>query len=323
MRLEQAQWRRRGRWLRFVFLGPESPRRQAYKAASWTAQSFQALQSVGVFYVFEVMARAVLSVWTPPIPESESLDARAAWLRQEKRPLDARGLAIARGLASDYRKGGRFDDARATLDAGDILTAERRRALNREQARRLAEMAEQATDEGTRAALLDSARTLDPDVAAKARAPRPVKPVPRAWSLSWDALQRWSKSPLPCGLPGSAVWFDGELANGEIAQEPVRLEETDATIPGDGPLLLTYTVLAGGERRLFQEPVALETLAPALREWMEVSARQDAAARESLDRLDRLPIPFSIEGGAGVTGVDFYPELKSLNDPSVPLELYE
>ena len=62
VRLAEAGERRRGQVARYIFLGPETARQQAYKTASWTAQSLQALQNLGIFYVFEVAARGAARV---------------------------------------------------------------------------------------------------------------------------------------------------------------------------------------------------------------------------------------------------------------------
>jgi hypothetical protein len=319
MRLARARQRRRGQLLRFIFLGPETPRQQAYKAASWSAQSYQVLQNLGFFYVFEVLARAAQSCWAPPLPASEYLDARMAWLRQAPRPFDAESRAVAESLADDYQEQSRFEDARRLLAAANQLTPPRAERIDRTEAQRLVSLAEQAEQPEGRQALIARARELAPTVADEAKEPRAPKTPPRSWQLTWDALRRWSELPLPCGLPGAAAWFDGRLDNGEVSMDGVSLEETATT----GTLCVTYPVLFPEERRVHQAMIARNRLSPSLRRWLELSYRQDQTTQAAIKRWDRLPVPFALEGSAGAAGVDVYPRLKPIENPETPLTLYQ
>jgi hypothetical protein len=318
MRLAQARQRRRGQLTRYIFLGPETPRRQAYKTASWGAQSLQAMQNVGLFYVFEVVARAVSSLWKPPIPEAESLDARAAWLRQAPPLPDAERRAVAASLARDYRAGGRYEDTREVLGSVGALTEKEAKALDRAEARRLARWAEKTASPEERQALIDRIRDLDPEIADDVKI-REARVTPRQWRLGWDVVQRWAGEPLPCGLPGSPAWFDGRVENGEASPEGLFLEEPRTA---GGPLRVEYRVTLPGEVRLFEGTADWETLPTALKGWLEVTHRQDRAAQDTIRRLHRLPFPFALEGDAGASGVDVSPKLLPIEDPSAPLELY-
>lgn len=317
--LSEALMRRRGEVMRFIFLGPESPRRQSYKAASWTAQSLQALQNVGFFYVFEVVARGVQSIWAAPAPESAYLDAMTRWLAAAPRPLDEKGRRHARRLADLHLENLRFDDARAVLRDAGLLDEATARRIDRTEARRYVAAAEATTDPELRELLLAEARRLSPAVAADFRERRRRAPEPLQLQVSWEAVVRWTDQPLPAGLPGTPDWFDGHLSNGEAGRSGLHIEETGTP----GRWRFTYDVFYKTELRIHQEEIDAGALPPRVREWIELAFRQQREAEGVIESLDRLPIPFAVEGGAGPSGVDLYPELRPIQLPGEDLRLYQ
>jgi hypothetical protein len=320
-RLDQALQGRRGQMLSFVLLGPQTARQHAYEVASWAAQCYQALQNVGIFYVFGVGARVAQCFLEPPVPESEYLDAQAAWLDLSARPPDAQALRVAQALADAMIDDARFEEARRLLGETGQLDVKRAQAIDRAEAQALVDQAEKTPAGKRRDALMERARRLAPKIASAARFKPVPKPQPRQWNLTWDLLKRWSGRPLPCGLPGQAAWFDGRVENGEAAPDGVLVEETTTT----GTLRARYQVLwPGGRRQWFEGTVAIARLAPGARHWLDLSHAQNADADAQVKRMDRLPFPFAVEGGIGASGVDFSPRLKPIRSPDdASLDLYK
>ncbi len=314
--LAVAQGRRRGALWRYIFLGPDSPRRQAYKTATWATQAWQALQNVGFFYLFEALGRGVQSAVAPSVPADAVLDAQARWFKEAPDPQDAEAAEVARSQARELARQGRHAGARAVLAAAGALDPARARKLDRAEAGRLARQAEAQPAGPARDRLLAEARALDPRVKVKLpKAPRPDRAD--AWRADWPTLGRWAGAPLPAGLPGEAGWFDGDPANGEVATGGASFEPRP-----EGAWRVRYLVTLAGERRAFEAPLALEALAPPLRERIELGLGLRDEARRSLEQLDRLPIPFEFEGGVGAGGVDLYPQLLPIETQPGEMELY-
>ncbi len=318
-RLDQARARRRGTLWRFIILGPERPREKAYKTATWLTHAIDALESVGLFYVFEVMGRAGQALFAPPVPGEEVLDAQAAWLRQapDLRSTEARG--IARDLIPILMERRRYDDARRMLKDGGLLTHDARRKIDQGQARWLSTLAAQVADEQDRVVLLERALALDPKLEVKNLDQAPESPhEPRAFKVQWGTLISRTGLHPPCGLPGKADWFDGDPNNGERMHEWVHFESRGPT----GRLAVNYRVMFPNEVRAFEKSIKMDQLHPRLRGWLEFTDRQADEASRTIEKLDRLPVPFEFEGGVGASGVDFYPKLLPIESQPGELDLY-
>lgn len=315
LRLNNAIETRRGKQLHYVFLGPERTRERAYKTASWLTQTYNALASIGVFYVFEVAGRAMKVTFGSPVPMEEVIDAEANWLATAGDPTAKGSREIARDLAERYRENDRYEDARAVLERSGELTLSDRRSLKRAEARRLTNVAETLPPGRLRTAYYDRATSLSAEIAARSLK-RTTKQDERRrlpaeeYQLSWEGLQRLTRLALPSGLPGSPGWFDGEASNGEINPEGFFIRYR----PGDTMANLSYTILQPGADELFYEDIELERLPSALRIWLELGGEQRRGNDQALNQLERVPIPFSIEGGVGASGVDLYPRLLPLGD---------
>ncbi|MCE5228277.1 hypothetical protein LLG95_01595, partial [bacterium] len=316
-RLDQASSHRRGQLMKYILIGPDTARRRTYKAASWAAQTYQAMQNIGIFFVFEVMGRAVQSMFSPPVPAEAIRDAQAAWLADTPEPQSDEAQSLAKALAKADVRDGRFADARATLDRAGLLDAKKKQKLDKTEARRLARLAEENPESSS--TLAARARALDPNVKIKFKKQKPKKEQ-SVWHLDWETLAGWSGRPLPAGLPGSAEWFDGKPGNGEITADGLWLERPD---PKERDrLTLRYPVQYPNERRVFQQEVRASGLPKRIRDWLGLSGALGDESREKLHRLKRLPIPMAVEGGAGMSGIDFHPRLMPIETRPGELELY-
>ncbi len=315
--LERARARRRGQTLRYIFLGPETPRRQAYKAATWSTHALGALENVGFFYVFEVIGRGVMSVIGPVVPAEQIVEAQAAWLAETDQLQSTEARRLADALADAYRRDARYDQARDVLERAGELTPRARAQLDREEARRYARLARENPAQAE--ALLARARELDPDVTFKPARSRPEPP--RQWRLDWATLSDWSGEPLPSGLSMPMDWFDGRADNAEVTSDGLHMERPRAD-DADQRLILHWTLLEGGAARPCTARIDEAALPLRLRDWLGLSGDLEEETRAKLERLHRLPIPFEIEGGVGSGGVDFWPQLLPIQSRPGELELY-
>ena len=137
-------------------------------------------------------------------------------------------------------------------------------------------------------------------------------------SAPWRRL-RVRPVQLQAGARLQFAWFDGRRGTGEIGPAGVLIEETGEP----DRWRATYDVVFPGERRIHQEVFDAGALPPQLRAGLELAGRQQTEAAGAIDRLDRLPVPFAVEGGAGPSGVDLYPELRPIELPGEDLRLYQ
>lgn len=322
-RLAEARATRRSGTLRYIFIGPERPREQVYKTATWFTTAWSALQNVGVFYVFEVMGRTGRAIWAPPVPAEEVIDAQAAWLRQAPDLKSKESRKIAESLYKAYLEQGRYDDARRVLTTTGQLDPGRADKINKAEAGGLLDTARALPAGAERQAVIERIQKLAPGSGAARKAAKIIEDEKkhaelRTLNLNWDAMTRWTGAKPPCGLPGEAAWFDGSLANGEAAPEGLTFEHRD----GDADLTVRYPVNYPGEQRVFQVRHEFKRLPASIRQWFELSANQDTAARQTIKQLHRLPIPFAVEGDAGASGVDVYPKLLPIQSKPGEIELY-
>jgi hypothetical protein len=324
LRLRRAQARQRGHVARYIFLGPESKREKVFKAASWAAQTYDAMSRVGFFYVFEVLGRSFQSLVAAPVPPGEVLDAQAAWLRAAPRPLTEEAKEITGDWARACLREGRFDDARRLFDQAGLMSQKLKREIDRAEGRFWARMAEDAPAGPMRRNALARAAALNPKAARTleikwAKEAKKTLPPPAPLRLDWDVLRAWSRNPLPAGLPGDPVWFDGQPANGEVTARGMEW----APLPGGKQARLTYQVQFPKEMRIHQATVDPQSLPPAVAGAMKLAQDQQEQARRTIHDLERLPVPFEVEGGLGASGVDLYPKLLPMNLPQGRAELYE
>ena len=323
LRLDNAIETRRGKQLHYIFLGPERARERAYKTATWITQAYNALASIGVFYIFEVGGRAARVVAGSPVPNEEVIDAEAHWLANSIDPAMKEPRQVARDLADRYKDAARYDDARRVLETSGLLTIAESRKLARAEARRLTTVAETLPPGPLRSAYFDRAGTLSLEIASKARKKaekRDARNRPEAedYHLTWAGLQQLTRVALPSGLPGSADWFDADGANGEVRAEGffIRFRE------GDEHVDLRYAIDHPQRTQVFADRLPLTALPPALKLWLELGGQQRQITTQALNELDRVPIPFSVEAGVGASGFDLYPRLLPLEGRG-QTELYQ
>jgi hypothetical protein len=320
LRLERARQHRRGQLWRFIFVGPERARERAYKTATWINQTLDALQNVGIFYVFEVLGRAGQAVVSPPVSTDAVLDAQADWLRHA--PAGKAARRVAQEMADDYETQKRFEDARGVLRAVGALDAAQTARLSKAEAKYLLTLASDAGPGTQREALVAQARKLDAALTEqrekKFKKPR-VAYEPLAFDVPWALLTQWAGGAPPCGLPGEAAWFDGTPGNGEITTQAVRIRAEKSTQTLEVRYMLKP---ATGVVRGITRQVAWTSLPAGVRRGLTAAQSQRSGAQSQIRALDRLPIPFEIGGGVGSSGVDVYPRLLPLQSRPGELDLY-
>ena len=324
LRMNRAQSQRSGQLWHFIFVGPQEPCQRVIEGANWLTQALDAIQNVGLFYAFDVLGRAGQAFLRAPAPDEEYIDAQAAWLAASGQTDPKRANQVARSLAKIYVQRARFDDARAVLRSRGLLDSRQESQIARSEARNLLATAEKlAPGSSQRQALIDRVLKLAPTGALAKRANKlAAKKPPQAASspirISWATLAQWTSAPPPCGLPGAPEWFDADKANGQILNEDVRFE------PKDGSVIMSYFVeQQPGDRRLFQTEIREQDLPERIRQWLRLTRDQFSEADRKIQKLDRLPIPFELEGGLGGSGIDFYPKLLPIETQPGQIDLYQ
>lgn len=316
VRLERAEDRRRGAVWRFIFVGPEHARERTYKAATWMTTALDAMENVGLFYVFEVIGRTGYALFARPVPAEEVADAQAAWLRLAQEPYGAEGQRIARELAEYYLDQQRFEQARE-LEQSAGAQPGRLRKLNRAEARWLLTQSQQLPDGPLREAAREEARRLAPELKPDKTPVRKAAAEPVEIESNWDRVSDLVGVAAPAHLPGNSDWFDRNPVNGE-ASGPVYFE----TRPTDADVTIRYPVRFGRRLRIHEATVRRAALPPQVSRWLEWTLAERSEAAETIEQLDRLPIPFEIEGGAGPSGIDLYPRLLPIESKPGELDLY-
>lgn len=325
LRLARAQSSRRGHMASFIFLGPESSRERAYTFASRLTSAIDAVGSIGLFYVFEVFYRAGVVAFSPPPPREEMFDAAASYIRAS--PTDRESRKVAAWLIEQYLDAGRFDRARDILDRYGELDREKSEELFEMEARRYYTMGSAAPPgSAQRDWLLNQAVETAPGTKIASRAAkklaeseaRPGEP----WELeaAWESIARWFDEPLPGPFPGKPQWFDGEPANGEVIS-PTFILEGEGRQPES--VLLTYGVRENGGVDYQQEWLLMKAYPESVRQWVAHVLRQRERVRQEAERWGRPRIPYSVIGGVGLSGVDFYPRLRPIETTTDELELYQ
>lgn len=324
LRLARSQSTRRGSLTKFIFVGPDTSRERAYELTSRTAQAWNALSNVGLFYVFEVMYRAGIVAFRPPPPADEMLDSAANFLRVA--PLHPDSRQVAAWLAGQYRTAGRYDQAREVLARFGQLDVATNQKLQQAEARKILSAAE-ALPPGNpkRQEMLQKVMTLAPASRLATRAEKKSDETPRPGEkitieIEWDALASWLAKPLPAGLPGDVAWFDGDLGNGEIDGDTVSIEaegEQAARVQID------YAILRGETREIVDETLDLKAAPETLRGWIRMELAEAARRQQEIKRLGRPPIPYEFTGGAGLSGVDFYPRMLPIEQNPSEMRLYQ
>ncbi len=323
VRLARARADQRANALAFVFLGPQSADERAYAASSRFAQMWNALANVGVFYAFEFAYRAGIAVWSPPSPAAEAFNAQAAFLRAA--PENPNADSIARNLANQYRKTGRFNDARETLESRGKPSKESLREIDESEARHYLTQAEGiAPDDPRRAGLLEKVEKLAPgsrlaESARKAAKKKASRKEPVIAEVAWKSLSQWIGEAAPAGLPGDVEWFDGKKSNGEVK----GTFEIEAEGAQTNKVTIRYDVALPVGRRAVEEEIETEKLSAELAAWIHATLEERAREERQMDRLGRLPVPFEFTGGAGLSGVDFYPKLLPIESPGGQTRLYQ
>ncbi|GEM_PF-3384122 len=323
LRLARAQASRRANLARFIFLGPETAQERLYATSSRAAQAWNAVASLGVFYVFEVIYRTGVALFSPPPPAEDVLDAAAVFL--DAAPLHAESRWLADWLARQHVAAGRHDQARRLLERYGRLDLARAQEINRAEARGLIALAEGlAVGEPLRRRLLDRVQVLAPGTGLARRAerlieqrPQPTPPI--VVHAAWASLEAWLGQPPPAGLPALEEWFDGDAANGEVADPGFTIEAEDADAR---EITLSYPLRIGTERRIVEERLTLTRLPEPLARYLRHAVAAQGRAERELSRLGRPRIPYEIKGGLGPGGVDFYPQLLPIESDPAALRLY-
>lgn len=309
----------------FVLLGPESARDQAYKVSSRVAQFWSALTGVGIFYGFEIAYRGVVSAFRPPPPADEALDAAAAYWKAAPGESERRD-EIARWLVKRKIAAGEFDAARRGLEAYGVVDPELARGLDAGEVRRLVEEA-RALPSGSEArkAKLEEARRVAPDErsarSAEREAERRVRDEKLTVRVSWKSLAEWTGEPAPSGAPGANPdWFDGDPLDGEIDGDSFELV-AEGTDPAR--VEAVYPIRRGDRTLRATRAADVADLTPKFAEWMRDALERESVLRREARRLDREGIPYELQGGAGLSGVDFYPRLLPLDLDPRETELFD
>lgn len=327
LRLARAQAARRGNLTRFILVGPDGARERTYTFASRTTAAVNALGSVGIFYGFEVLYRAGIVVFFRPPPAEEGLDSAAAFLRAAPQDRDSR--RVARWLAEQYIDAGRFDGAKAVLKRYGELDVERMEELLEDEASRTVRSAKtRAYHDPRRAPMLRHAIELAPQSSAarkakKALAKAPPRPQPIVAEVDWNSFGAWVKAPLPAWLPGETDWFDGQAENGEVEDNGEKgfLIAAEGAAPEE--VTISYSMrLATGKRKRIERSMLLSELEPFQVAWIAHQLQDRVRARRSASRLVRPRIPYSVVGGVGLSGLDFYPKLRPIEEDTADLYLY-
>ena len=105
----------------------------------------------------------------------------------------------------------------------------------------------------------------------------------------------------------------------------IQLRKTDVVRLLD--FSFTRTALFKGERiiEVLKDLIGdrkIADLPEKTAEWMRFALGERARARRERERLSRTAIPYEITGGAGLTGVDFYPRLLPLESTPGETRLY-
>jgi len=323
-RLAEARSNRRGQMTRFIFLGDERPRDRVYKAASWVAATWDAFQNIGLFYVFDVLIRGGQSLFKPPAPADEVLDAEGRWLRGAPNLQAPEARRIGKDMAATCLRLERFEDARRILAGVSALDPSAKQKIDMAEAHALIQTAKTLSASPERKATLARAKALAPGTrlarnAEKFATPDVKKMPPERLQLDWETLRQWTRLPPPCGLPGERQWFDGQAGNGEITAQGPLFERKKP----DAPISVRYPVKQGWLTWTRRYELAPGAVPPGIKRWFDLASRQESEASEAIAQLHRLPIPFQIEGGAGPTGMDVYPKLLPIQPKPGQIELYQ
>lgn len=324
LKMESALATRRGKRLKYIFFGPDNTRQRAYQAASGLTQTYNALQNLGLFYVFEVFGRGIQMAIAPPPPTSDVLDSMALWLRSSDGASLPETKKIALDLAEEYQHLGRYDDARALLETHHAMTEKRTQKLDRAEGRALLEYAKKLAPGPERNTLIAHVELKDRERKFKSEIQdlredekKQARTERSEVRLTWDSLMQWTGEPTPCGLPGYETWFDGTAYNGEISSDGVTF-----VFEPDGQTLVRYLVIFGEETRVHQAPLDDATLPPRLSEALAFLRTQREEATRTAEQLEELPVPFELSGAAGPSGLDFFPRLLPIEVEPGELELY-
>jgi hypothetical protein len=77
-----------------------------------------------------------------------------------------------------------------------------------------------------------------------------------------------------------------------------------------------------GGRRICNEDISKNALETEAVEWIELAFLQQKQSLAAIDRLDRFPLAFQLEGSAGLTDVDLSPKILPLSDDDNQAVLY-
>jgi hypothetical protein len=316
-RLRTANLRRaRARWA-YVFLGKREEPDFPAIAPGRRERVHAVLSSFGAVVPLEWIRRGVACAIGNPAGDSAWRSAAVQYL-EESGAASRESKRVAAQLARSYERLGWFDAARryGALAFGD--DPRRAQRLDKKAANQLRETAEgEQNPERRRALLAETARRFPrTNAAAKAR-----KRLAQLAGGNYDLcrvgkaeLRSWPDLWLGRGLRFPVAWFDGHAANGEISDDGVRFRAPDGAT-------VQFALRIGGRKERREIRLAGDQRGEtdrALRAWQ----RESEARRRAEATLDRPAFLLALEGSAGPTGFEIFPQLLPITFDPDKLPLY-
>ena len=282
-----------------------------------TQKIHQILNSFGILLPLDWLRRGGQMAIANPLDDSE-------WRNAAVRFIDSSTTGsyqtpkVAAELARSYERKQLFNQARAyhTLAFGEdaAYTAK----LDEKAAQQLRALAESQTDQAQRHALLDATSRRFPNTKAGRKAKTRLAELDRKGfdlvQIKKYELSSWPDFWLNKGLPLDLRWFDGNLRNGEISDDGVHFRA-----PEGETIEFTIRYPWGNEKKkLTPNEDQLRQIRAALQFWQ----KESEARRRAQALLDRPPLLMEVEGSAGPTGVDVFPQLMPFSADQETLPLF-
>jgi tetratricopeptide (TPR) repeat protein len=312
--IDSAERRHAREVAEYVLVGGVDGRTALHAASQLGAQGVQAAGSLGVVNVIGMLTRAWTAWRKDPVSNQAIIDEGERFLAREP---DAREAPeVHARLATAYERAGAYDRALLHYRASGDADPKRVAALEERIADRLLENAKAGSGEP---ALLQVVAHYYPATDAAEKAQAELKKLPRAGELplSRDLLLAHPRALGPSALALDPALFDGDLANGELADAGVTVRP--------GALLLKLRDPDADEDRIETRPLDDESYersraaAEAVLYAAALSAKPDAG---EVGRYERY-VPFFLTGSVGEEGLSIAPGLKLRPDRSPDRALYE
>jgi hypothetical protein len=289
--------------LRYLALGERSSEDRAYIISSGIVQgAYDALENLGVFFVFDTALRGVKLALGSPVPEDSAIDAGARYVRRFPDTADAQ--RICREIAARYERAGDYENASAYYARGGSASPKKLSVLTEKAAKRLLIQIREVEDGEQRLQYLKSLTKQYPQTKAAKTATREIAKLEQ----SLDTEYIFSKSDMrqsprlfsddALGIAPDLV--DGSDVNGEIDDDGVRVLRNNIAVYREKGEPRTREIALDAERKK-----KLDSL------HAELQYRD--SSRSNIKRLkQRQFIPIEISGSIGGQGVLAYPTLKPI-----------